>query len=160
MLRDVQAFERRLSAAFPGAAWLRVFERHRDGALHVHVLVPPEVAGRGYAERRTRRLARLWGLGHVDADPRFGSGHGALRRAARYASKYVTKGAVAGLGRHSYEVRQGFQPEAARFGGPTVEAVWAELVRAMGGEVPAYESRSSEWSDYRGPPARVLAWSG
>ena len=133
-----------------------MFERHKSGKLHVHFIVSDAITVRN--ERRSRRLARLWGHGFVDARRLGGSGSGA-RRGARYASKYVAKGSVAGFGGHSYEVRQGFQPAAVRVEGGSAGDVWAQLVRNMGGELPAFESWSSSWSDYRGPPAGLLSWA-
>jgi hypothetical protein len=138
-------------------AWARVFERHRSGALHVHF-----IASRGFGdERRTRALARLWGHGFVDARRLGRPGEGRRERArsaARYAAKYVGKDAVAGFGRHSYEVRQGFQPEAVRLEAATDREAWTQLVRLMWGEVPGYEWSSAGDTSWRGPPVRFLGW--
>jgi hypothetical protein len=153
VLRDVQAFQRALGAAYPALAWVRVFERHKSGALHVHVIASGPVP--------KGRLARLWGHGFVDVRRlgRPGESARAMARAgARYAAKYIGKGAIAESGDHRYEVRQGFQPEAVRVRGWTDSEVWTDLVRAMGGELPAYEWESSTATDWRGPPVRFLAW--
>jgi hypothetical protein len=153
VLRDVQAFQRALGAAYPSLAWVRVFERHKSGALHVHVIASGPVP--------KLRLARLWGHGFVDAR-RLGrpgeSARAMARSGARYAAKYIGKNAIADSGDHRYEVRQGFQPVARRVQGWTDAEVWTDLVRAMGGELPAYEWESSTATDWRGPPVRFLAW--
>jgi hypothetical protein len=154
VLADVQAFQRRLEVAHPALVWLRVFELHRSGALHVHFLTN----GPHGAERRTRAIAGLWGHGFVDAR-RFGNGgRGGSRRAARYASKYVSKGAVAGFGRHSYEVRQGYQPLFTTRPAYSLDAAWRMAVGTMGGEVPSFEWRSSSVDDWHGPPVVTLGW--
>lgn len=154
VLRHVQAFQRRLEAARPDVAWLRVFELHKSGALHVHFLMN----GDHHGERRHRRMRGLWGQGFVDVR-RFGNGgRGAYRRAARYAAKYASKGAVAGFGRHSYEVRQGFQPAPVELAGWSMDEAWSLAVATMGGEVPEYTWQSSEVVDWRGPPTASVSW--
>src|SRR5204862_2633516 len=135
----------------PSLAWVRVFERHKSGALHVHFISSRTV--------RKRHLARLWGHGFVDAGRAAGTGGREMARsAARYAAKYIGKSTVAGFGRHSYEVRQGFQPAVrlGRFAGDAV--AWTEVVRAMGGELPSYEWRSTGVEGWRGPPVLFLSW--
>lgn len=154
VLRDVQAFQRRLGAAYPRVAWVRVFERHRSGALHVHLIASAPI--------RKAHLAALWGHGFVDGRRLGKPGQGGRDRAragARYAAKYIGKGSVAGFGRHSYEVREGFQPVAVRVREWTGTEAWTAAVRLAGGEVPKYEWSSSSIEAWRGPPAVFLAWA-
>jgi hypothetical protein len=144
-------FAEKVGTAFPSLVWVAVLERHRSGALHVHVLASEYV--------RKERVARLWGHGFVDLRKvRARSGREAARAAARYASKYVAKAPVAGVGEHRYMVRQGFQPARVRVEGGDRRAVWYELVRLMGGEVPSYEWWSESEAEWRGPPVGFLAW--
>jgi hypothetical protein len=162
VLRDVQAFQRRLSEAFPRVVWARVFERHKSGALHVHLIASTGLPSDA-VERRTRRLARLWGHGFVDVGGRFGrpgdSGRERARAAARYAAKYVAKGLEeAQLGQHSYEVRQGFQPVAVKVRAWTAGELRLGLIGEAGGEVPVYEWDSAALADWRGPPVAWLSW--
>jgi hypothetical protein len=155
--RDWHEFARRLP---PGTAWLRTLEKHADGHIHVHAAMS---YGKG-DERRTRRLARLWGHGFVDEGQARQSRPGRNERAratARYVVKYATKaieGAELDPGEHAYEVAQGFQPVMVRISAATRALAWAELVRAQGGEVPAYEWDSGDTEDWTGPPVGFLSW--
>lgn len=134
-------------AAFP---YVVVPEFHKDGHVHLHVLVdrfiPKPV------------LARLWGLGWVDVK-RFTAENGqgaraAARRAAHYASKYVSKTfdeAPGNLGRHRYEVGEGFQPLVVKRGGYRSTHAAVDFVTGHGCEV-IYAVSSDEVEDYEGPP--------
>jgi hypothetical protein len=155
--RDWHEFARRLP---PGTAWLRTLEKHADGHVHVHAAMS---YGKG-DERRTRRLARLWGHGFVDEGEAHQSRPGRNERAratARYVVKYATKSIEAAEldpGEHAYEVAQGFQPVTVRIFAASRARAWAELVRCQGGEVPAYEWDSGDSEDWTGPPVGFLSW--
>jgi len=157
VLRDCHAFQRRLAAARPGLVWVRVFERHASGTLHVHYLTN----GPHGRERETREIAGIWGHGFVDArriKARRGGAREAARAAARYGAKYLGKGAATGFGRHSYEVREGYQETPRTVAGWTRDQAWAAVVASMGGEVPAYEWQSVMEPGWRGPPVEFLSW--
>jgi hypothetical protein len=134
-----------LSEAFP---YVLVPEFHKDGHLHLHVLV------RLFIDAELLELS--WGYGFVDAGSakKFtGSGaREAARKAARYANKYVSKGFAEGVpGRHRYEVGQGFQPSLVkRSGYRTLEAA-VSFVEDHGQEV-SFAVHSDGLEDYDGPP--------
>lgn len=156
VLRDVAAFLKLLRADRPDLAYVRVLERHKSGAIHVHV----GVSGAGSKLDR-ERLARLWGRGFIDVRKIRSNRPGrreAARSAARYLAKYVGKDAVRVDGGHRYEVRQGCQPRAVRTAARSLDDGWRVLVGLAGGEVPAYDWSSSGDPDWNGPPVRFLSW--
>lgn len=83
-IQQWRRFTARMKKAFPGVAFLRVPERHQDGAVHFHAVMfgmPENLAcefqkrGRYWThccpksrpcERKVRTLAKLWGHGFVD----------------------------------------------------------------------------------------------
>ena len=153
MRRDFAAFTRRLRGARPDLRWVRVFERHKSGALHVHVGLS------GYIDKG--ELARLWGHGFVDVRKfRAGGRRESARAAARYLSKYVSKEAVADPGEHRYEVRQGFGARGVR----VVSWSWDELLadaRSSGyvsGD-PVYVWDSATDPAWLGPPVTFAAFA-
>ena len=149
VLADFAAFGRRLRAAYPGVAWVRVLERHRSGALHVHVglsgFVPKE------------RVASLWPHGFVDVRKvraRSGGGRNSARVTARYLSKYVVKDPVRTGAGHRYEVRQGFQPASVRASAWSVD----ELLDLFAvSSVPEYRWDSDTEPTWTGPPVVYIA---
>jgi hypothetical protein len=151
-VREWHAFVLRLRAAGYPVAWLRAFEWHPGGhGLHIH-------AGLG-SYVPIALMESLWGHGHVDVQKirtRRG-GREDARMAAVYLSKYAGKAAVADVGQHSYEVAQGFAVAVVEIEHRSADAVFAALARRMNGP-PAYEWRSGDDSDWRGPPARYEAW--
>lgn len=155
--RDWHEFARRLPE---GTAWVRTLEKHADGHVHIHAAMS---YGKG-DERRTRRLARLWGRGFVDeavAGQRRPGRNERARECARYVVKYATKAIEDGdldPGEHGYEVAQGFGPLMVWVRAWSRREAWTELVREMGGEVPAYEWSSDESESWRGPPVGFLSW--
>jgi hypothetical protein len=158
--RDWARFARELRARWPELAWMRTLEMHADGHVHVHAAF-----NRGFpTERRDRVLARLWGHGFVDGRRFESKRPGRNERArsvARYVVKYATKAIADGrleAGEHGYEVAQGFQPAVARIRAWSRSEAWQEAVRAMGGEIPAYEWDSGSSEDWRGPPVGFLSW--
>jgi len=160
-LATVQArtawFLRRLRQRHPRLAYVRVFERHASGALHVHVLV------NGYVPKP--ELQALWPHGWVDvrrlrsrrAGTRPGREH--ARLAARYIAKYVTKDPVRTAGGHRYEVRQGLQPESRVewVDGLDTRAI-LEMVADSLGVTPGYAWHSGTVADWTGPPTAFMSW--
>lgn len=160
---DVAAFVKRLRGThFNGTrfAYCWVPERHKSGALHLHVAIPTFIP--------KDSIADVWGLGFVDVR-RLGKGHVSqeemAHRAASYLAKYVGKTfeteTEGGRGRHRYEVGQGFQPakvsmvlqgEPAMLTG-VVAGAWFE------GEKPCYVWSSDDAPDWSGPPIRVIFFS-
>ncbi|WP_347058468.1 hypothetical protein ABC795_17135 [Blastococcus sp. HT6-30] len=156
--RDVAEFFRSLRDLLGGApfAYLWVPEWHKtDHGLHVHFAVGRFIP-RGLIER-------AWGHGFVHikllSPPSGATTRDEARIAGRYLSKYVRKSfdarRIAGL--HRYEVAQGFQPEALRLHGRTVEDVMAQAAEAMGGD-PAEVWTSDEAIGWQGPPAVWAMW--
>jgi hypothetical protein len=151
MVRDVQAFMRRLNVAYPDIPWLYAPELHPGGhGWHVHFGVDRYIS--------QRKLARLWGHGFVDIR-KLRTGKGGredARAAARYLAKYVTKARELEPGAHGYEVRQGHQPEVVRVRAWGLAPLREVLVREWG--EPAYEWSSDSEEQWRGPPAAFLSW--
>jgi hypothetical protein len=151
--RDFSGFSRRLRRTYPHLRWVRVFERHQSGMLHVHVGLS------GYVPKSA--LADLWGHGFVDVRKirTKGGGREDARAAARYLSKYVAKDAVADVGEHRYEIRQGFQPRKVRMLARSVLEL-EQLALAAGyvsGE-PSYVWWSAQDPDHTGPPVYFAAY--
>lgn len=67
-------------------SWIGVPEFQKRGAVHFHVLVFGLDHEAYSNERRTRRIARLWGQGYVDIVPTDGS-----PRLSSYLAKYMGK---------------------------------------------------------------------
>lgn len=156
---DVAEFIRELRQGLGGQAlpYLWVPEWHKtDHGQHVHFAV-----GR-YVQRQL--IERSWGRGFVHikllGDLPVGSTslHEA-RKAAGYLSKYVGKAfeqrRIPGL--HRYDVAQGFQPEAQRLWGRTVDDVIDQATEQMGAE-PARLWSSDEVEGWKAPPAVWMAW--
>lgn len=151
--RDFAGFSRRLRRARPDVAWVRTFERHQSGAVHVHVALSAYVP--------KQLLAALWGHGFIDVRKirvRAG-GRESARVAARYVAKYVGKDAAATSGDHRYEVREGYQLRKV-----SVQAwSWAEVLegaRAAGyvSGRPVYVWSSSTDPTWLGPPVIFAAF--
>jgi hypothetical protein len=155
--QDVGRFFRRLRRGGEPFPYLWVPEWHKSGhGLHVHFAVGRYV--------RHGAIEAAWGHGfvHIKLLGNLPVGSGALgeaRLASRYLSKYVGKALGEGetLGRHRYDVAQGFQPRAVLLDGTTADHVlgWAETV--MGGPT-AYRWRSRDQKDWAGPPAVWASW--
>lgn len=155
VVRDVQAFGRRLRSEYPGTAWAYVLELHPGGhGWHVHFST-----GR-YLD--VYRVRRMWPHGErVDVTRFRGGRREQARGVARYLSKYIAKELGEGLeaGEHSYEVAQGHRPIGRRvyaFGDR--ETARAMLVAAFWGEVPGYEWSSGDSEDWTGPPCGFASW--
>lgn len=151
--RDFAGFSRRLRREYPDLRWVRVFERHQSGMLHVHVGLSRYVP--------KPALARLWSYGFVDVRKirTKGGGREDARAAARYLSKYVVKDAVADPGEHRYELRQGYQPARVRMLARTLLEL-DELVQGAGyvsGE-PSYVWWSDQDPDHTGPPVYFASY--
>ena len=149
---DWHAFTVALRVAGYSVPWLRALEWHPGGhGLHIHAGVG------GYVP--VALMERLWGHGHVDVTKvrtRRG-GREDSRMAAVYLSKYAGKAAVADPGEHSYEVAQGYQVGVAEIEHRTLDVLISAVVRRMNGP-PTYEWDSGDDSEWRGPPARYMAW--
>jgi len=128
-IEDWRLFTRRMKRRFPGAAFVRVPERHKKGDIHFHAAIfglptdlPCDMQKKGkywihnceknkQCERKTRDLATAWKKGYVDLQK--------TRKAdsiGAYIAKYLTKG----------------DPDWSLFGKhiATFNAVFAESIRA------------------------------
>jgi hypothetical protein len=156
---DVAAFFRQLRAELGTAfAYAWVPEWHPGGhGYHVHVAL-----GR-YVPRGT--IGRAWGHGFfwikLIGDLPTGSGS---RREARvvagYLAKYVGKAFEDDrrpLGRHRYEVAQGFQPERVECYGISAADV-VERASGVMGSKPERVWLSSSVEGWHGPPACWAQW--
>lgn len=106
--RDVRNFVRKLERFRGGRRfpWLYVVERHKSGALHVHMLAGFKI--------RHATLTAAWGLGFTWItwpERRTDNGLVNARKAASYAAKYVEKTFEEfGSGRHRYRAARGYDP--------------------------------------------------
>jgi hypothetical protein len=135
-------------------AYVWTLERHKSGALHVHV-------GLGSSGTKLSRewLGRTWGHGFIDIRKIRAKGRRASARVvAVYLAKYVTKESARADGGHRYDVREGRQPEVLRAAAVVLADGLAQLLRLAGGEVPAYVWTSGELVDWRGPPVAFVSW--
>jgi hypothetical protein len=155
---DVADFFRRLRAGVDTGPlpYLWVPEWHPGGhGLHVHFAVGRYV--------RRSLVASSWGRGFVHikllGDLPVGSGTlGEARLAARYLSKYVSKGlGAASAGLHRYELAQGFPPAVVSLTGHSLDVVVAAACGRMRGQ-PARSWRSEDQEGWQGPPAVWLCW--
>lgn len=135
-------------------------ELHKDRVhFHVHFAVGRYV--------RRGLIDHAWGRGfvHIKSLGGLPVGSGAVteaRVAARYLSKYVAKSfgtdpATRVLGRHRYDVAQGFQPAVVRFHGRTPDDVIAQASAVLGVE-PARRWSSAEAEEWAGAPAIWAQW--
>jgi hypothetical protein len=153
--RDVAEFWVELRGRLGGDRFPYVWvpEWHPGGhGLHVHFAV-----GR-YVKRGLLEASWPHGFTHIKLLGGLPIGSGSLaeaRVAARYLGKYVGKGfdddARRAPGRHRYEVAQGFQPRTVRVRGGSLGSALhkAELIV---GRKPVHVWRSSDESDWTGPP--------
>lgn len=144
--------------AFP-YAW--VPEWHKSGhGLHAHFAVGQFIP---------QRLIRdAWGHGFVSikliGDLPVGSGPvEEARRAAGYLSKYVAKDfaddPTRDLGRHRYDVAEGFQPERFPVYGRSAAEALGQAAAFFGGP-PAFQWSSADSPDWGGLPAVSATWRG
>lgn len=134
-------------------------EWHKSGhGLHAHFAVGQFIK-RGLIES-------AWGRGfvHIKLLGGLPVGSGTLseaRRAAGYLSKYVAKTftdeSARVLGRHRYDVAQGFKPEAVTITGSSVEAVLEEASGVFD-EAPSSTWFSRDVETWDGPPAVWAQW--
>ena len=156
-LERMQTFVRALRDHFGEAIpYLYVFERHKSGAWHVHLLTQSR-----YVKHKT--LERLWGYGFVqysDGPKRHGrSKREVARSCARYAAKYVGKDIGGGLPAnvHAYEPAQGFQPERVARSAASMQDGFGLAVHEFDGLVPVVWN-SAECDTWTGPPVMCLRW--
>ena len=156
MSRLISRMERTTGKPMPWLMWL---ELHPGGhGYHLNLLV-------GGKWLHQRAWSEIWGRGRVYIEKirtRRGAREDA-RAAARYAVAYAEgHGKVLGEGRtggeHRYEVSQGHQPLMVRCRAWEAADGRVEAIRAMGGEVPAYEWESGQAEDWRGPPVLFMSW--
>jgi hypothetical protein len=155
-LAAMQEFARTLREHFEEAIpYLYVFEQHKSGAWHVHLLTQSR-----YVQKAT--LERLWGHGMVqysDGPRRHDrSKREVARGCARYAAKYVGKDIGGGLPSrvHAYEPAQGFQPEKVSRSAPTMRDGVGVAVRYFDGVSPSEVWDSGEATEWAGPPVVSL----
>ena len=82
------------------------------------------------------------------------------RREWRCGFKYVSKEVAEGreVGRHRYEVAQGFTPKPIYVEGESADDVIAQASRFMGRQ-PTHVWHSSREDGWQGPPACWVAWA-
>lgn len=157
---DVGSFFKGLRRELGGKPipYLWVPEWHPGGhGLHVHFAV-----GR-YINRSL--ITRTWGHGRTNIKllsdlPAGSGGLEEARRSAYYLSKYMSKGVTDGreVGRHRYEVAQGFTPIPIHIDGYSADDVIAQASRFMGRQ-PARVWHSSREDGWQGPPVCSVAWA-
>jgi hypothetical protein len=158
--RDVNEFVRALRAELKRSlAYVVVLELHPEGhGIHVHLVLEAMFVNK-------TRLQEIWGHGLVQySDRKSGHSRGGRERArmaAGYVSKYLGKDlGWVGVGRHRYEVAEGFAVRVERSPAVTWPEL-CELVEALTGGVAPYRSWSSRQSpDFTGPPCWWLVWPG
>lgn len=160
---DVHVFFRTLRSGLGGKplpyAW--VPEWHKSGhGLHVHFAVGRYV--------RRSLVESAWGHGFVHVKLLGGLGHGATsvdeaRIAAGYLSKYVgktfTDPHLRDLGRHRYDVAQGFQPTKVRLYDRQPDALIAQASQMLDAPL-SHLWRSEGEAGWEGPPAIWAQWGG
>lgn len=157
---DLGVFFRNLRLLLGGTAFPYVWvpEWHPGGhGLHAHFAV-----GRFISKRL---LEEAWGHGFVHIKLLSDMPYGATRRdearlASGYLSKYLSKAFTERevLGRHRYDVAEGFQPVKHRLFAPTREAVLEQACAVMGAR-PSYQWLSPDGPDWDRPPALWVMWS-
>jgi hypothetical protein len=156
---DLAVFFRRVRVELGEQAipYLWVREPHPGGhGLHAHFAV-----GR-YVPRRM--IEDAWGRGfvHIKLISNLPVGSGTLgesRRVGFYVAKYLTKASDGdrSLGRHRYEVAQGFQPRKVVLRARTETELLARASEVMGAH-PAYVWRSDNEKEWDAPPACWACW--
>ncbi|KHL00946.1 rolling circle replication-associated protein [Sinomonas humi] len=137
-------------------AW--VPEWHKSHGLHAHFAI-----GR-YVKKSA--IEKAWGRGFVHikllGDLPVGSGKlSEARRAAGYLSKYVAKTFTdpqfRDLGRHRYDVAQGFQPASLHLSGTSAAEVLGQASQFLGSR-PERRWSSSDAQDWAGAPTIWAQW--
>lgn len=155
MVSMVQAFfkkwETYTGRKFP---WVWVLEKHKDDSWHCHIAVNDSL----WTDKR--HLQGLWGHGIVRFDPcktkrQHGDDRSRMRRLSTYLGKYLTKDFSDDieLGRHRYEVAQGFQPEVTTVHFATFKEACTFIAS---NELPKAVWCSLDDPDYVGPPCWVF----
>ena len=157
---DMREFWLDLRAALGGAArpYLWVPEWHKTHGLHAHAAVGEYVPFRLSRDVWGRRRVRIERM----ADAPVGRSRAVVgersRICARYLAKYFGKDfddARRVLGRHRYDVGQGFQPESVTFTGRTREDALAQACAHMQAPAdtlwfsPEDASFSAMWASWR-----------
>lgn len=156
---DVAAFFRSLRSdlgnkSFP---YIWVPEWHKSHGLHLHFALGRYV--------RHSVIDGAWGHGFIKIKRITGQRLGATQRdsariAAGYLAKYVSKtfDSPGLIGRHRYDVAQGFQPEVKRVEARTADQALSAACEVMGSR-PAKSWSSDEDSSWDGPPTRWYQWA-
>lgn len=133
--------------AFP---YVWVPERHKSGLFHLHFALGE------YVPRS--QVNDAWGRGFVSIKQLSGQRIGAprweaARTAGRYMAKYVAKTfGESEMGRHRYEVGQGFQPPSQRIEATSFSDAMTQMMDVMEA-APARVWSSDEDASWVGPPA-------
>jgi hypothetical protein len=162
LLRDhLASFFRELRAGLEGRsfAYAWVPEWHKSGhGLHAHFAV-----GR-YIQRSVIQRAWPHGFVHIKLIGDLPVGAGRLsesRVAGSYLAKYVAKtfgeGRDPRLGRHRYDVAEGFQPTKIHLTGTSAGEILAQASDVLSG-APQTLWASSTVDDWRGPPTIWAQW--
>jgi len=160
VVRDVEAFCRRLRARFGELPYVYVLELHPGGhGWHVHIGLPARFMAH-------KVMGELWGHGFVQYADRQAKGMktvGRARKLAGYLAKYLVKdfqrddqGHVYRRAprEHRYDVAQGYAVVCQRKRTDTL-AQADRLVRWIMGPGTLDLVKSSTWTDYRGPACFV-----
>lgn len=150
VVRYLGSFFKRLRARFGRLPYLWVLEWHPGGhGIHVHFAL-----GR-YVPKN--QVEELWGHGFVDARRFWRRPGREVASVAGYVTKYLGKAMDdrEALGRHRYDVAQGFQP--AKYTGEFCDEFEAASVAWEWMDArPSFVWRSEECEGWAGPPVRVL----
>lgn len=146
-LKDWAAFTRRMAKVWPDAMYIRVFEKHKKGDIHIHAIffgIPSHLpctmqpkTGRhicpkaNKCEWRTGSLRKLWGHGHVRLE-----WTNSPEKAAAYLSKYIMKAHEEGdwemFGRHAYSINYAYRTFMAKARAIGVVAEWSTHLDGSG----------------------------
>jgi hypothetical protein len=149
-----RGLRRRIGQPFP-YVWVPEWHKTEHG-LHAHFAVAR------YVPRRWIEAA--WGRGfiwiHYASDMPVGStARDEARRAARYLAKYIGKDFDrTTLGRHRYDVAEGFQPPKRRLVGSSAEDVLGQAAAIMGAP-PRDLWDSAARPNWDGPHSVWAAWA-
>ena len=150
-----RGLRRRIGKPFP-YVWVPEWHKTEHG-LHAHFAVAR------YVPRRW--IENAWGRGfvwiHYATDMPVGSTpQDEARRAARYLAKYIGKDFDRSplIGRHRYDVAQGFQPKKRRLTGASLDDVLSRAARIMGA-APRDMWDSASRPDWDGPHSVWASWA-
>jgi hypothetical protein len=159
---DVHQFVKDLRRELGGEPFPYVWvpELHKKGhKFHAHIAVGTYIP--------VRLIRDVWGRGHVGIDinshiPSTATPWQRSRIASRYLSKYVRKsfelgGAFRPLGKHRYEIGQGFLPRVVQHSADTLDECIDFALTQMGPHLD-YQWFSVLDETFTGPPSLFLSW--